>query len=338
MQVQTIAKKSRYARSGWPTGYGTTLPADVRLSLKQYKQTNLSRTVLTALLDLLTICVAAMIDNRFFSKAAVFWLPLHIITLVIIARSQRGLECLVHEGSHYNWSRCGRRNDLLVNLLSALPVFSLVKRYREGHRLHHTQFGSGDDPDRQRYEQLKIDDLDRSSARAFIQGIAKRLPRYILSWWKAIGLSPAAFLYALAWHAVFVLPLAVIIGIQSSLMLWLKYWLLPIMFVLPVIRFIGEAGEHIYRNNDKVFAATVSNYGFAHRWLIHPHQDGYHLLHHLMPSVPHFSLKRAHELLSAADPINYGLRQRYRLHLLQQPFGAEKLSPNGSEESRESVA
>ena len=58
----------------------------------------------------------------------------------------QGLECLVHEASHYNWSRHRRLNDLAANVLAAIPVFSTVGRYRVGHFIHHRMKGAEDDP------------------------------------------------------------------------------------------------------------------------------------------------------------------------------------------------
>lgn len=320
MQASAVGNISADAKRSWPTGYSMPMSADIKSCFGRYKRTSLSKTILTSLLDLLTICAVAGMDHWLFDASSFFWLPVGVISLIIIARAQRGLECLVHEGSHYNWSRVGAVNDALVNLLAALPVFSLVQRYRESHKIHHSNFGSALDVDRQRYEQLGIDDLDRSSAKSFLQGMATRLPRYILSWWRAIGFNVKGLFYSLTWHAVvFILPLAIAFGFKTSLALWLRYWLLPIMIVLPVIRFIGEAGEHIYRNTDNVLDATVSNYGLLHGLLIHPHNDGYHLLHHLTPTVPHFNLKKAHAFLSTADALNYGMRHRHRSRILQVP-------------------
>ena len=52
-----------------------------------------------------------------------------------------------------------------------------------------------------------------------------------------------------------------------------REWLLGYALVLPVIRMIGEAGEHRYLAGDTVFNATISNLGWAHKWIVHPHGE-----------------------------------------------------------------
>ena len=335
MRTYCNIETSKQLKRGWPTGYSNVLTPSALSSLKQ---TNTTMTIITVLLDFALIWSIAVIDNLFFLKLEVLYLPLYLITLLIIGRSQRGLECLVHEGSHYNWSRSCKTNDALVNLLAALPVFSLVGKYRDGHKTHHFYFGSTQDPDRQRYEQLDIDDLDRSSVGAFLLGMIKRLPSYVVSWWKAIRLSPRVLIYSVIWHtAVFILPAALLLGWQTSLDLWFRYWFLPLMLALPVIRFVGEAGEHIYRGKHNVFAATINNYGLAHKLIFHPHNDGYHLLHHIMPSVPHFNLEKAHRHLVTADPDNYGLRQLNRRRVLQEPVSLKQVISGANDKGRSST-
>ena len=52
---------------------------------------------------------------------------------------------------------------------------------------------------------------------------------------------------------------------------------------------------------DTAFNATISNLGWAHRWIIHPHGDGHHSLHHLWSSVPHHQIAKMHLTLAELD-------------------------------------
>jgi fatty acid desaturase len=228
------------------------------------------------------------------------------------------LECLVHEGSHCNWSRNHRLNDALTDLLAALPVFSRVADYRKGHRTHHLQFGTDNDIDRRRYLRLGIGWLDRSSLLGYWRGA--RLGQYVLGWWRAIGLNGKALLGGIAWHlTLVVLPLACLVGVRAGLALWASYWLLPMAVVLPPIRFVAEAGKHRYEGNETEFEATISNLGMIHSLLFHPHGDGHHVLHHMDPGIPFFNLARAHRGLMELDPSGYGARHRVRTRVLQEP-------------------
>jgi fatty acid desaturase len=96
---------------------------------------------------------------------------------------------------------------------------------------------------------------------------------------------------------------------------------------------IGELSEHVYgeaalsshaaaagnaEGGQTVFDATVTNMGPVHRLLFHPFGDGYHLLHHLYPSVPGCRLGRLHRALKVADPETYGGHMPNRIRLLER--------------------
>jgi fatty acid desaturase len=287
--------------------------------------TDLPRTVAAALADhalILLLAAAGYAGWLYLPEALALFA--HALVFLGVVRCQRGLECLVHEGAHYNWARRRRLNDLLVNALAALPVFSTVAAFRTAHKRHHEQFGTPEDPDRKRYYLRTLDGLDRSSWLPFLKGVLARLGPYALDWWRAVGSGLVALALGLAWHAlVVVLPLGALLGWHRAAWLWGVYYLLPLVFFLPLLRFIAEAGEHVYAEARSVLDATVSNLGWGHRWLIHPHGDGFHLLHHLCPAVPHHRLRRAHDILAKLDPEGYGRRHRCRTRILQEPEAAE---------------
>jgi len=307
------------AQAPLPRAY--TEPPTLRAEIRRLKETSFPVSAGTALADhalgfgLIALVVLSYARLPFAAAAVV-----NVLALVGIARAQRGLECLVHEASHYNWSRRRRRlNDLAANLLAAIPVFSTVGRYRVGHFIHHRMKGAEEDPCLRRYSELDLEALDRSRLLGFAGGIIRRLPRYIVGWWIAIRTTPSTAVKALAWHGlVIVLPVALVAGPSLALFVWGE-WMGAFVLVLPVIRLIGEADEHKYRGTDNVFDATMINDGRLLGLLIHPHNDGYHLVHHLWPSVPHHKLGRLHALLEETDPERYAARVRRRGRVLEDP-------------------
>ncbi|MDQ3979141.1 MAG: hypothetical protein M3314_06260, partial [Actinomycetota bacterium] len=93
------------------------------------------------------------------------------------------------------------------------------------------------------------------------------------------------------------------------------------------IRMIGEAGEHRYAAGDTVFNATISNLGWWHRWVIHPHGDGHHTLHHLWSSVPHHQIHRMHEALTELDRGTFASQLYWRAKVLEN--ARQGLPPTG---------
>jgi fatty acid desaturase len=197
------------------------------------------------------------------------------------------LECLVHEASHFNWSRYHRRvNDLLSFVLAAAPTGARIADYRSSHLKHHGRFGTDDDPDRERHKELDLEALPRHSLVAFGGGLPRRFPAYQRGWLSAFGVTPAIAALPFLWAVAFVaLPGWWIGGARTAVSAYVA-WLLAYLFFLPVIRFVGESSEHIYRQASTVFDATISNLGRLQRVVFHPHGDGYHTVHHMWPGVP----------------------------------------------------
>ncbi|WP_018352634.1 fatty acid desaturase [Longispora albida] len=232
------------------------------------------------------------------------------------ARAMRGLECLVHEGSHFNWVRRTRwLNDLLTVTLAGLPSGLRLSAYRSAHLVHHGRFGTWEDPEWRRYQELNLAALPRHSPLALLRGVYRRL------FWYQRTVTPASWA-AVAGPSFCGLALTAVSGLSwgpAAAVLSSAVWLAGFLLVLPAVRLAGEASEHSYTGTATLFAATWSNLGPWHRLLVHPHGDGHHALHHLWPGVPHHRLPGLHRALLAADPGGYGRELRYRTRMLTGP-------------------
>ncbi|HEV2762485.1 MAG TPA: fatty acid desaturase [Pyrinomonadaceae bacterium] len=322
-----------------PLGYRP--PAGTQRQLHLLTRTRLPRSVAAALGDHALILASALAGLwAVLDLPAYLSVPVNFFALVLIASRQRGLENLVHEASHRNWTRRNRRheelrlNDRLCDLLAGLPVFSTVASFRVNHDLHHLRFGTEEDLDNARYSELDVEGLNRTRQAPFkfVCGVAVRLRPYARSWRAYIRTTRRTAFKSLAWHAAYLLVLGGVAGLLTGawaqlaawlVPLWVFYWLVPMTLVLTPLRFVAEAGEHTYVDAGSVFEATFTNEGRLGR-LLHPHHDGYHLIHHLFPSIPHHQLKRAHRFMLEADPQFYGALNRHRVAVLQVPRAALK--------------
>lgn len=247
----------------------------------------------------------------------------YLLSILWIGRTMRALECMVHEAAHFNFSQKYKLlNDLLGNLLAAVPMLLTVQAVRASHNHpHHSHLAEVRvDPDRLRYDRHEAHDLDRSSAIRFTREIAIRLPGYMAGWFSTLGMRWSTVIHASAWHAAIIIIGATIFYADPiiALIKWICFWAVPYLAVLTPIRFIGETGKHLYYRGKTTIDVTVSNIGLSHRVFIHPFGDGYHTLHHLYPFVPGYRLSQLHRWFVINEQ-DYRQKLRYRLRILEHP-------------------
>ncbi|MFO0754893.1 MAG: fatty acid desaturase [Byssovorax sp.] len=319
--VRSYAPEGPRRSRGVPVGYAF---GPMRAEIRRFARTRPLKMAALALADIATVIAVAggctLLTN---AAGALPGALFYMATLPLLGSRLRGLECLVHDGAHYNWSRESRKgNDLLADLLAAAPMLSSIAAMRQSHGPHHGDWAGATDVDLPRYNSDRLHDLRcraRLSPWRFALEIGVRLPRYAANWFRAIGTSPAVAARGVAWHAcVLLFPLTMAFGVHDALVYWTAFFAIPFLFVLPVIRLIGEADEHDYQATT-IFEGTISNISFWAQLLIHPHGDGYHTLHHIAAWIPGPELARAHEWLMRADPHGYGSQMRLRPGILADP-------------------
>ncbi|MFG2684053.1 fatty acid desaturase family protein [Streptomyces sp. NPDC048392] len=314
----SVGRRGGGAAAPYRRGY--TSPRGLRDQLAAAHRTKLWRTVCAALADHTVAGGLALLVAWLWVRAAPLWgMSLALPASMVIARHLRGLENLVHEGSHYNWTRHHRRtNDILAFSMAALPTGQRLRNYRDSHLLHHGQFGTDADPDLRRYRELGIEGISRESLLGFASQVAVLLLRYQRGWLRELRMDIGAISAPVIWSIVAVgCPATLWLGPTGGVVA-AGAWLTSMLVILPVIRFIAEADEHSYSDSSTVFDATITNTGWVQRFLFHPHGDGYHTVHHMWPGIPHHTLVRIHRLLMAEDE-KFASRIRTRTRVLSGP-------------------
>jgi fatty acid desaturase len=114
----------------------------------------------------------------------------------------------------------------------------------------------------------------------FAKPLAAQKQIYIVLWW--LGLLASIGLIS-EWQTAGV---------------FLALWLAARATVFFLITLFREMCDHFGRTSGGVFqfSRDITARGIF-RYIVHPHNNGYHLTHHLLPTVPYYRLPTTHEAL-----------------------------------------
>ncbi len=221
-------------------------------------------------------------------------------SVLFCTRQMRGLENIVHFGSHNNFSKNKKLNDLLTNLFAAWPMLQETVQYRVFHATHHGEYASDNDPCRIRLENIGANTQEIKTNMQLLWLIAKWMPQYNREFYREISSDYRQIKVFAIWHAA----AAIIISIlhSSELALFVTFsWMMIMFFSLPFLRSIAEISEHDYELGKSVAETTFNNLGLLDHLLIHPAGDAWHSLHHLHPTVSWWKQRQAHNYLMEND-------------------------------------
>jgi fatty acid desaturase len=215
--------------------------------------------------------------------------------LFVIGNRQRALGNVLHDLAHRNVSRHAKTNDFIAHALVAPLLFADFERYRKTHLAHHMHLGDPQlDPDfmestgsninrwRETFRANLLNPRLWFSAVAgdFVKPLATQKLLYIFLWWGGL-LTCIGFVSGWGVAGIF-------IGI----------WLASRATVFFLITLFREMCDHFGRVSGGVFqfSRDITARGVL-RYIIHPHNNGYHLTHHLLPTVPYHHLPTTHQAL-----------------------------------------
>lgn len=255
--------------------------------------------------------------------AITYWSwPVALAAVAVIGTQQHALFILSHDAAHYRLFENRGLNDLIGRICASAAGLSMCT-YRVIHRLHHNYLYGAQDPDialhggypRGKWYLAKKVLKDLSGLTAvktygyFFGNPAKNIavegaPTPLADTsvrLRAAARSDQKFVVSLQ----IALPALVWwLGGSAALMLYLALWVLPAVTVLQAILRLRAVCEHgaVTDLSSPITAARTHLPRFNAAWLLarsvlFPHHVNYHVEHHLYPAVPHYHLKRLHDLL-----------------------------------------
>ncbi len=216
--------------------------------------------------------------------------------LLLIGSRQRALGNILHDASHFSLARRHDVNDWITKIVLAPPLFLSLSSYRKAHTLHHLHLGIPSmDPDfihddtnkgksafRIYLKMLLSFEVWRTSVTGGMHGNHRRQNLLIVAWWSAA-----------------LLLLSSLVGVKT-VPLFAGLWIGSRATVFHAITTFREMADHVGLAPGGIYSFTrnAPSSGVVRR-LLHPHNNGYHLTHHLSPRTPFYRLPVAHEILKA---------------------------------------
>lgn len=245
---------------------------------------------------------------------------LYLLAVIVIGARMHALAILMHDAAHFRFLKNRTWNDRLTNITTMYLLFSSIEKYRQNHLRHHQHLNTEEDPDwfaklgKQafRFPKTRLEfAMTVLSYLTLFRGIQDAfwfLKRFGRSEKKTVARKSGAG-ERLGFYAVLIVLL-------TAGHLWgyfLLYWVIPYFSTFFMFQYIRSVAEHYGElSYDHVLTETRSVKANAlERFLLAPHNVGYHLEHHLYPGVPFYHLPRLHELLMKDD------QYRSKAHITQ---------------------
>jgi fatty acid desaturase len=227
-----------------------------------------------------------------------------ILALAVIGTRQLGLSVLMHEAAHRTLFKNRRVNDVVGNWLCAYPVWSDLHPYRRYHLQHHAKNWTSEDPDLNLAVPFPVTwaSMRRKIWRDLTGQTAWKRVKHTLKR-DLGGMNVQQFgsngswrnLRGVAITNVVLFGLLAVCGHPALYVLWIGAWFTTHHLVVR-LRSIAEHAM-IPDPNDPLRNTRTTLARWWERLFIAPNYVNYHLEHHLVMTVPHYSLPRMHHIL-----------------------------------------
>ena len=230
-----------------------------------------------------------------------------VVVFLLMGRAHAQFAALMHEAAHRLLFRNRKWNDWVGRWLLGYPSFTPTDLYRRGHMAHHREEFGPDEPDIPLYRGYPISraSFRRKLVRDATGQTGWKLFKGLLRGVRAPG--PAGT-QARRIVAVQLVLITVSIAVGHPWVYWLL-WFVPYLTVWRVINRLRSVAEHggMQRSKDRRETTHSVKQSWAARFVLVPHNIGWHLAHHVDSGVPMKRLPEFHAELRRAGYVTDAL-------------------------------
>lgn len=292
--------------------------------LKPLFKTNMWRHLMAMTLDWTMIIITAYFTLQYFNPIT------YVLAVIIIGARQHALAILMHDASHFRFLKNKKWNDWVTNIFTMYPLFTSIEVYRENHMRHHRHLNSEHDPDWVAklgkrdftFPKTKTDFL-RTIFSYFIlyKGISDAI-WFLKRFGGKKGKAKEQPVQPKFRKLGFYILLAAGLSFFGGWKVFLLFWVVPYLSTFFMFQYIRSVAEHFgeLAYDDLLTSTRTVKPNLIERFIIAPHNVGYHLEHHLYPGVPFYHLPKLHYLLMEDQDYNGAahITRGYMSGLLQE--------------------
>ncbi|MCV6639059.1 guanitoxin biosynthesis L-arginine gamma (S) hydroxylase [Candidatus Albibeggiatoa sp. nov. NOAA] len=258
--------------------------------------------------DVIVVSAAILITIHF----SWYFYPLAIL---MIGSRQRALATILHESAHGAVAKNPTLNYIMGTFLSGYLIFQTMASYKKSHvHEHHAHFGDPEkDPDYKYalseglYENHTLSDFRKKFILSPL--LLSKVPSYLHSLIVRRLFEEKNYneLFAmLLFWGVIVSALAYA-GVAEYLVL---FWLVPYLTTFQIIGWFIELSEHypLMEKDTNIYMSRNRHSHPVELFFTGMHNENYHLIHHLFPTIPFWNLPKAHQVLMQDE--NYARHDR----------------------------
>lgn len=217
------------------------------------------------------------------------------LLVLFIGTRLRGFNNIVHECSHFTFSR-RREDNVLLGSISASLVLGTFADYRDEHMTHHAHLGDYDkDLDLRGIRDFRLE--EPLTPKTILRHALTPLLGLHLPYYLNVNLSARDGEAYRALKIGLIIAATVFLALDPLAALLLVW--IPFVWVFSAINYWTDCIDHggLVGSEDELDSSRNFLVPKQLRVFLFPRNDCYHLVHHLFPQVPAHHLDDCHRLL-----------------------------------------